>query len=281
VKAWLLAALALLAALPSSAPLPAAQAGNPQGLAAFDLSGPLIQGGLVRGRVPDGTLNLSLGGKPVPITSDGRFILGFDRDQPQTALLVAQREEAPVQATLTIMPRTWQVEHLNMRRGTYGPSEAYKKRRDVEVLRIAAARAITSPVEGWNQRFVWPARGRISGQFGSQRIYRGGVPAAFHSGVDIAPGAGALVVAPADGVVVLAGPPMFSLEGNLVIIDHGLGMNSAFLHLASTAVREGQVVKQGDMIGTVGASGRATGPHLHWSVMVRGSRIDPARLIDR
>jgi murein DD-endopeptidase MepM/ murein hydrolase activator NlpD len=126
--------------------------------------------------------------------------------------------------------------------------------------------------DGWRQRFIWPTTGRISGRFGSQRVYRG-EPASFHSGVDVAPGAGAPVVAPADGVVVLAGPPAFSLEGNLLIIDHGMGLNSAFLHLASQAVRQGQRVRQGQLIGTVGATGRATGPHLHWSMKwrMRGS----------
>src|SRR4029079_4749645 len=105
---------------------------------------------------------------------------------------------------------------------------------------------------GWSQAFVWPARGRLSGGFGSQRIYSGGVPAAYHSGADIAAGAGAEVVAPADGIVTLAPPPGFSLEGNLVIVDHGLGLTSSFLHLSSALVRPGQVVHQGDPIGRVG-----------------------------
>jgi murein DD-endopeptidase MepM/ murein hydrolase activator NlpD len=114
--------------------------------------------------------------------------------------------------------------------------------------------------------------------FGSQRIYRG-EPGSYHSGVDVAPGSGAPVVAPADGVVVLAGPPEFSLEGNLVIIDHGMRLNSAFLHLGSVAVREGQAVRQGQLIGTVGASGRATGPHLHWGVKWNDARLDPQLLL--
>jgi murein DD-endopeptidase MepM/ murein hydrolase activator NlpD len=88
-------------------------------------------------------------------------------------------------------------------------------------------------------------------------------------------GQGAPVVAPADGVVVLAGPPAFSLEGNLLIIDHGMGLNSAFLHLATQTVTQGQVVRQGQPIGTVGATGRATGPHLHWSMKWQDARLDP------
>ena len=83
------------------------------------------------------------------------------------------------------------------------------------------------------------------------------------------------MVAPADGVVTLAPPPAFSLEGNLVIVDHGMGLASAFLHLATVAVREGQTVRQGEPIGTVGATGRATGPHLHWSLTWNGARMAP------
>ena len=111
--------------------------------------------------------------------------------------------------------------------------------------------------------------------FGTQRIYRGGVPAAYHSGVDIAAGGGAIVVAPADGVVTLAPPPAFSLEGNLVIVDHGMGLTSAFLHLSRASVRAGDRVRQGQEIGRVGATGRATGPHLHWSLVWNGARVDP------
>ena len=79
--------------------------------------------------------------------------------------------------------------------------------------------------------------------------------------------------------MVLAGPPSFSLEGNLVIVDHGMGLNSAFLHLSQVAVRPGQTLRQGDLIGRVGATGRVTGPHLHWSVKWRDARIDPQKLL--
>ena len=143
-----------------------------------------------------------------------------------------------------------------------------------ELARIEAARARNSASDGWRQSFIWPVEGRISGRFGSQRIYRG-EPAAYHSGLDIAPGAGVPYVAPADGVVVLAAESPFTLEGNLLIIDHGMGLNSAFLHSSRLAVKEGDVVKQGQLLGYVGATGRATGPHLHWSIKWRDSRLDP------
>jgi murein DD-endopeptidase MepM/ murein hydrolase activator NlpD len=272
------AAFLSLAAVPagSAAQEVAAPAARASGAV---LTGELRQGGLVRGEAPAGAVAVELDGKPVPLSGDRRFLIGFDRDaSAQARLLIRFADGRTSEQIVPVAPGAWRIERIDVARRPGGASEAYRKLREGEMARIAAARARTNDVAGWRQRFVWPARGRISGVFGSQRFYRG-EPAAFHSGVDVAPGAGALVVAPADGVVVLAGPPQFSLEGNLVIIDHGLGLNSAFLHLGSVAVRQGQPVRQGDPIGTVGATGRATGPHLHWSMKWQDARIDPQRLV--
>ena len=249
-----------------------AQAGTEPGLR---LDGVPVQGALVRGTAPVGT-TLTLDGRSVAVAPDGRFLIGFDRDAASSARLVARFADGrEVVRPLDVAPRAWRIERLGMARPSGGPTPEYQRLRDGELARIAAARTANAASDGWRQDFVWPARGRTSGQFGSQRIYRGGVPAAFHSGTDIAPGAGAPVVAPADGIVTLAPPPMLSLEGNLVILDHGMGLNSAFLHLATVAVHPGQSVRQGQPIGTVGATGRATGPHLHWSLVWNGARLDP------
>lgn len=253
----------------------------PPSASGFVLTGVVEQGGLVLGIAPAGTLHLTLDGKPVPLDANRRFLLGFDRDQPGHALLVAERSGvAPLREDLVIAPRKWQIENVDVARRPEGTTpEEYLQRRAEETKRIEAARAMVTGASGWSQQFIRPAGGRISGVFGSQRIYRG-EPGSLHSGLDLAPGAGAPVVAPADGVVVLAGPPSFSLEGNLVIIDHGMGLNSAFLHLATEAVKVGDKVRQGQQIGTVGATGRATGPHLHWSVKWQQARIDPQRLVE-
>jgi murein DD-endopeptidase MepM/ murein hydrolase activator NlpD len=264
-RACLVASAALLAA---AGPAPAPQ---------FQLSGAPVQGALVRGTAPAGTVALALDGRAVPVAADGRFLLGFDRDAPPGALLVARTADGEeIRATLQVARRAWAVQHIDMARPADGPTPEYARLREGELLLIGRARAQLSPSMGWSQRFLWPAHGRLSGAFGAQRIYRGGVPAAYHSGADIAAGAGALVVAPADGVVTLAPPPRFSLEGNLVIVDHGMGLTSSFLHLSSALVRPGQIVHQGDPIGRVGATGRATGPHLHWSLVWNGARLDPA-----
>lgn len=254
-----------------------ATAASAQDMSAIRIDGRPEQGGIVRGTVPTGTNALALDGKPIVLAPDGGFVIGFDRDQVTNLELVATLGDGrTLRQSLRVASRAWDIERVDVAARPGGVSSAeFLRIRQGELARIGAARATASDSQGWRQRFVWPATGRISGRFGSQRIYRG-EPGAYHSGVDVAPGAGAPVVAPANGVVVLAGPPAFSLEGNLVIVDHGMGLNSAFLHLATVAVREGQVVRQGDRIGTVGATGRATGPHLHWSMKWNDARLDPA-----
>ena len=166
-------------------------------------------------------------------------------------------------------------------RGTSATPE-YQRVRAAEVARIEAARAADADSDGWRQTFRWPARGRISTLFGSQRIYAGGVAGDYHSGVDVARYVNGPVLegtparAPADGVVVLATTDHpFTLEGNLVMIDHGFGLVSALMHLSRIDVVAGEHVRQGQPIGLIGMTGRATGPHLHWGMTWRGARIDP------
>jgi murein DD-endopeptidase MepM/ murein hydrolase activator NlpD len=254
---------------PSAAPVPAP--------AQFVLTGEMTQGGWVRGQAPAGAAALTFDGKPLAMARDGSFFLAFDRDAGAEARLAARLADGrTVERTLTVSPRAWRLEHVAVgpRPGSI-PSEAFRIKRAAELAQINAARAIDTGSEGWRQRFIWPVKGRISGLFGSQRIYRG-TPGSYHSGTDIATGAsGTPFVAPADGVVILAAQTPFTLEGNLLMIDHGMGLNSAFLHCSRLLVSEGNTVKQGQVIGTIGMTGRATGPHLHWSIKWRSARLDP------
>lgn len=241
------------------------------------LTGELTQGGWARGRVPAGAAALTLDGKPVPVARDRGFFLAFDRDAGTVATLAVRLADGRMGTrALAIAPRAWKIEHIPIgpRPGT-PPSEAFRIRREAELAQINAARAIDSGSQGWRQHFIWPAKGRLSGMFGSQRIYNG-TPGSYHSGTDIATGAsGTPFVAPADGVVILAAASPFTLEGNLLMIDHGMGLNSAFLHCSQILVRQGEAVRQGQVIGRIGATGRATGPHLHWSLKWRDARLDP------
>lgn len=244
----------------------------------FALSPAPRQGALIRGRVPAGTTRLTLDGAPVAIAADGQFILGFGRDFGPAATLSAYGPDGQaVTETLSVAPTRWRVEALSTVRRIPVPSAEFEARRAGELAVIAAARKTRPGAEGWRQAFAWPARGRISGVFGSQRIYAG-EPGAPHYGVDVAAPAGAPVTAPADGVVILAAPAPFTLEGLLVLVDHGMGLESAFLHLSRIDVRTGDRVRQGQTIGAVGATGRASGPHLHWGLRWNDVRIDPQQV---
>lgn len=267
-------ALAGLAAAPARAPQMVRAADE----AVLQLRGTAVQGGLIAGRVPGGTVSLTLDGKPVRFAPDGAFIIGFGRDAASSALIEARLPGGmPVSHTIMVATRSWSIQSLpTLPRGT-APTPAFLARRQIELAQIDAARAIASDSEGWRQHFIWPARGRVSGVFGSQRIYAG-EPGAPHGGVDVAKPTGAVVIAPADGVVVLAAAAPFTLEGNLLMIDHGMGLNSAFLHLSRIDVKPGEHVRQGQPIGAVGMTGRATGPHLHWGMKWQDERIDPASL---
>ncbi len=237
-------------------------------------AGTLTQGGFIRGLAPKGTVRATLGDEELEIAADGTFFAAFDRDSPTSLVLSAQLDSGQLHGeTLTIAPRDWQIERINVAKRAGRSSEAYWQKREPEYNAINAARALRTGATGWQQDFIWPVKGRISGRFGRQRIYRG-EPGAYHSGIDIAPGAGVPFVSPAAGVVVLARTG-FSLEGGLIIIDHGNGLNSAFLHASRIAVSEGERVTQGQHIGDVGATGRATGPHLHWSLKWNDARLDP------
>lgn len=269
------------APMPSPAPSPAKPpAPKPlPGPADFSFRGSMIQGGTLIGRVPGGTRALTLDGAPVPIAADGAFLIAFDRDAPASQQLVATLSDGrTVTRTLSIAAGNWRIEHINAPyRGSASSDAEFERRRPAELAQIAAARAKQVESDGWRQQFRWPATGRLSGFFGSQRVYQG-KPGSYHSGTDIAVPAGTPFFAPADGVVVLAADAPFTLEGNLLIVDHGMGLTSAFLHCQRLDVKVGDRVTQGQQLGTVGATGRATGPHMHWGLKWRDARLDPGTL---
>lgn len=247
-------------------------------IGAFKLDRLPQQGSIARGLAPVGTVRLVVNGQDVEIAADGRFLIGFGRDYDATAIITAYRGDAStVSERQAVAKRAWRVENLATVKRYSQPDAEFQARRPAELDQINAARRIAVASNGWRQNFIWPAKGRISGQFGSQRIYAG-EPGSPHSGVDVAGGLGAPVIAPADGVVTLAAASPFTLEGNLLIIDHGMGLDSAFLHLSKILVKKGDIIRQGQLIGAIGATGRASGPHLHWGMKWKAERIDPQPL---
>jgi len=264
-----------LVVIQSARPAPLVEIG------AFRLDRAARQGGIALGWAPRGTVRLVKDGADVPIAPDGRFLIAFGRDHAPVAIVVAfQPGGKSVSERIAVASHAWKIENLPTLPRFSQPDAEFQARRPGELAQINAARRIAVVSDGWRQIFQWPAKGRISGVFGSQRIYRG-EPGAPHSGVDIAGPAGAVVTAPVDGVVILAAARPFTLEGNLLMIDHGMGLNSAFLHLSRIDVKVGDRVRQGQPIGAIGMTGRATGPHLHWGMKWQDERIDPAVLVQR
>ena len=264
--------MTLLAALPT-AESPAAPPET-----GVRLHGPSTQGGLLYGRVAPGSV-VEFDGAPVRVSSDGRFLVGFGRDAPrESELIVVNPDRQRQRVSLEVEQRTYPVERIDgLSPEKVAPeSEEILARIRAEARMVSEARSIDDPRTDFVGGFRWPVRGRISGVYGSRRILNG-MPREPHYGVDIAAPAGTKVLAPAGGVVTLAHPDML-LSGGTLIVDHGHGLSSAFLHLAHILVKQGDRVRQGDPIAEVGATGRATGPHLDWRVNLFDRRLDPSLL---
>ena len=243
------------------------------------LDGPRTQGGLLRGQVPPGS-TVEYEGEAVRVSRDGWFLVGFGRDAPPDAeLVVAFPDGRRRRQQLTVEPRDYDIQRIDglpPRKVTPRSAEDLA-RIEADVRMVKQARAIDDPRTDFLSGFRWPATGRISGVYGSQRILNG-EPRRPHFGIDIAAPTGTKVVAPADGVITLVHKDMF-FSGGTMIVDHGHGLSSAFLHLSRILVERGERVVQGQAIAEVGSTGRSTGPHLDWRINLFGRRLDPALLV--
>ena len=246
---------------------------------AVDLNGKLVQGGLVWGKVEAGSV-ITLDGANVKVGSEGRFVFGFGRDAKNTASLVIKYPDGrSEQETLSIAPREFNIERVNgLPSKTVTPPPEWADRRKVETGRVRKARSFLTDDLNWVWGFKKPAEGRYSGFYGSQRILNG-KPRSPHYGLDIAAKVGTPVYAPAGGIIRLAASD-FLLEGGIVIIDHGFGITSTLFHMNAVDVQEGSRIVKGDLIGTIGAKGRASGPHVDWRLNWQSVRLDPGLVID-
>jgi murein DD-endopeptidase MepM/ murein hydrolase activator NlpD len=243
------------------------------------LDGHIVQGGLVFGHAP-GAVRVALDGEALMHSDDGHFVFGFSRDDTAARVLSVEFQDGRRWSrSLVPADREFKIERIDGLDQNFvtPPPEVYERiRSDVALTR--AARQRRDHRTDWLSGWIWPARGRISGVYGSQRILNG-EPRNPHWGIDIAAPTGTAVLAPAPGVVTLAEDDMY-YSGGTLFLDHGHGLVSAFLHLDSLAVELGQVVEQGQEIGRVGATGRATGPHLDWRINIGSTRVDPRLLLD-
>ena len=248
--------------------------------AADDLrfDGTFAQGGLVIGHTEPGS-RVAVDGRPVRVSPEGEFLVGFGRDAaPSVTLTVTPPSGAARTRTLAVARRNFPVQRIDgLPPKQVTPDPATLKRIQAEARLLDAAREADTALPLFRSGFVWPVKGRLSGVFGSQRILNG-EPRAPHGGVDIAAPAGTPVAAAADGTVALVHEDMF-YTGRTVVLDHGFGLSSVYAHMETILVRPGQRVAKGNPVGRVGASGRATGAHLHWGVSLFDIRLDPALLV--
>ena len=246
--------------------------------AALSLEGPMTQGGLLQGRTLPKT-KIVFNGKPVRVSDEGVFIIGFGRDAPDTVQLEALFPDGSrEQRSLSVERRHYDIQRIDgLPPRKVSPSEQDLIRIRAEAELTRSARQRDDPRTDFLGGFRWPVEGRISGVYGSQRILNGEARRP-HFGIDIAAPVGTAVQAPADGVVTLSHPDMF-FSGGTLIIDHGHGLSSSFLHLERILVERGERVSQGQKVAEVGATGRVTGPHLDWRINWFTERLDPALLV--
>ena len=241
----------------------------------FTVAGNFVQGGLVFGQAEPGA-SVRLDGEEVMVGEGGEFVVGFGRDSALTALLVVTFSDGAVERyAFELEDRDFPVQRIDGldQSKVSGFTEAQLAKIAEDTAKKKAARETTHDFADWLGGFDWPVVGRISGVFGAQRILNG-EPRRPHSGLDIAAPTGTAIRAPAGGVVTLAETGMY-FEGGLVLLDHGHWLESAFVHMSRIDVAPGQRVEKGDIIGAVGATGRATGPHLHWSLKWMERLVDP------
>ncbi len=242
------------------------------------LRGEVTPGGLIVGKAPAGT-KVWFNKTKLPVSEEGDFVLGFGLNAPPRALLAFSFDDGPpIRHILHLAPRSFEPEAIDGLPEEYVNYDKETKRALAQSkTRIGKVRGKASSVPHYRDGFAWPARGKITSTYGRKRILNG-EEKGVHWGVDIAGRKGAAVKAPAPGVVVFAEQDV-PLSGNLLIIDHGHGLTSSFLHLQKIKVKVGDEVKQGQTIATLGNTGRSTGPHLDWRMNWLDARIDPQLLV--
>ena len=239
--------------------------------------GVALQGHLMVFQVPPGSAVI-LDGTPQSLSDEGYFAVGFHRDDKAAVRLeITPANGTANQLTLTPQARSYDIQRIdNLPTNMVTPPQKTLDRIRQDIADVKAARAVFSRQDdALVNGFDWPVWGRISGIYGSQRILNG-QPRQPHYGIDIAAAPGLAVRAPADGRVVMAKDLYFT--GGTVIIDHGFHLNSTYSHLEEMIVSVGTAVKRGDIIGTVGSTGRSTGPHLDWRINWKQKRLDPLLL---
>jgi murein DD-endopeptidase MepM/ murein hydrolase activator NlpD len=244
----------------------------------LELDGSIPQGGLLVARTEPGA-TAELDGRPVRVSPEGVFLVGAGRDdEGPLAVIVMTADRRQASASVSVNPREYRIQRIDgLPAGKVTPPAEVLERIRREAALTKAARARDDERTDFLTGFEWPLEGPITGIYGSQRILNG-EPRRPHFGVDVAAPVGTPVRAPADAVVSLAHADMYYSGGTLVM-DHGHGLSSTFIHLSRILVAEGDRVEKGQVVAEVGATGRVTGPHLDWRMNLFDVRLDPELLV--
>lgn len=245
---------------------------------ALKLTGEFSQGGMIVGNTLKNSKVL-LNGQALKVSEQGEFAFGFSRDdKTEYTLTVTLPNKQTISRSFIPTVREYNIQRVNgIKKAIMKPNPEAVARAKKDNAQVKSAREVNSDLTYFAKPFIAPINGTITGVYGSQRYYNG-EPKSPHYGLDYAGKVGDPVKAPASGIVTLWVPDMF-YSGGTMIIDHGHGFNSTFLHLSDAYVQVGDKVKQGEVVAAVGKSGRATGPHLDWRVNWYDVRLDPALVL--
>jgi len=242
--------------------------------AQIKLSGEITQGGLIVGKT-QAQSTVMLNDQLLPVSSNGDYVFAFSRNDTTTYTLSITSPTGEVeQKTFTPTKREYKISRVEgISKKIMNPDPKDQKRAKEDSIAIGKVRKVSSDLTAFSNGFIAPRNARLTGVYGSQRFYNG-EPKNPHYGVDYAGKIGAEVKAPADGKILLWVPDMF-YSGGTMVIDHGHGITSNFLHLSDSLFNVGDMVKQGQVVAKVGNSGRVTGPHLDWRMNWHKVRFDP------
>jgi len=244
---------------------------------AVEFQGKFIQGHFILGKT-DPDAKIIVGKKEVKVSKDGFFVFGIDRDRKFDLTFTKILDDKKSKITKKVLKRKYNIQRIDgLEESKVTPPESVYKRIKKENNAIGEARAINSNLNFFKDKFIMPVEGIISGVYGSQRILNG-KPKWPHYGIDIAAKQGTMIKSSGTGVVTMAEDDLY-YTGGTIIMDHGHGISTIYSHLENTLVSVGDQINQGDVIGTVGSTGRSTGPHLDFRINWFQTRLDPMSVL--
>ena len=246
-------------------------------LNAIEFKGKFLQGHYIVG-ITDPSAKIIIDKKQIKVTKDGYFVFGIGRDRKFDVAITKITNGKSEKIIKKVLKRKYNIQRIDgLEESKVTPPESVYKRIKEENNKIGEARAINSDLPFFKNQFIMPVEGIISGVYGSQRILNG-KPKWPHYGIDIAAKQGTKIKSSASGIVTMAEQDLY-YTGGTIIMDHGHGISTIYSHLATLNVQVGDEILQGDIIGTVGSTGRSTGPHLDFRINWFQTRLDPMSVL--